>query len=173
MQVRDVTISQEAQENGELFLGPVSCEDREHCLDFLREELGAEGLDESTCRVWSSCGFDKRRLLHLIAKVFELKAPTGGLWKLREILGVAEMTLPRLLVNQYRAPPHIAGLKDVLVSHRGIHCYVDGRGCPSALMGICKKCMRCINHRKMPKFAVAKWIFHVVLAEAFYRAYTP
>jgi hypothetical protein len=46
-----------------------------------------------------------------------------------------------------------------MVSPRGIHCYIDESGCPSAWMSICSECMSAIRSRQLPKFAIANGFF--------------
>ncbi|KAG6954629.1 hypothetical protein JG687_00011703 [Phytophthora cactorum] len=73
---------------------PLSKEEQGHCMELLRRMLGADGLDECACAMY-------------------VVRNDGSDWKyidiLREILGEAGSDVPRLLREQYRASPLIAG----------------------------------------------------------------
>ncbi|GMF39606.1 unnamed protein product [Phytophthora lilii] len=78
---------------------------------------------------------------------------------LREVLGEASSDIPAYLVEQNEARPLIPSLKNVLVSPRGIQCYLDEYSYPSAWVSVCKECNASIRRRKLPKFAIANGFF--------------
>ncbi|GMF11927.1 unnamed protein product [Phytophthora lilii] len=107
------------------FLDPVSPDVQKRCAQELQMALGAEGLDESAC-----CVCDRLVLIQNIVR------REDNDWRfiknLQKILGTRDESLPDKLARQCHAPPHISGLGNVLVSPRGMHCYVDHNGYPSA-----------------------------------------
>ncbi|KAF1782415.1 hypothetical protein GQ600_7805 [Phytophthora cactorum] len=131
---------------------PLSKEEQAQCMELLRRELGADGLDECACAI---C--DRLVLRRDVVR------NDGYDWKymdiLREILGEAGSDVPRLLREQYRASPLVAGLENVMVSPRGIQCYVDESGFPGAWLSVCRDCSASIRRLKLPKFAIANGFF--------------
>ncbi|KAF1790986.1 hypothetical protein GQ600_6025 [Phytophthora cactorum] len=49
-----------------------------------------------------------------------------------ECLGEVDDTIPKRLADQYRVPPHVESLDNVLLSPRGVHVYINANGCPTA-----------------------------------------
>ncbi|KAG1684317.1 hypothetical protein DVH05_028637 [Phytophthora capsici] len=129
------------------FLEPVSFDVQDRCAQELRKALGAEGLDESAC-----CVCDRLVLVQNIVR----REDTD--WRfietLQKVLGTRDESIPDKLARQYQAPPHISGLENVLVSPRGIHCYVDHNGYHNAWIGTCKDCMTSLRENRLPKFAI-------------------
>ncbi|POM71051.1 LOW QUALITY PROTEIN: Hypothetical protein PHPALM_12432 [Phytophthora palmivora] len=113
-------------------------------MERLWNALGAEGLDECVCAVCD------RVVLRCDA---EKKDGSDRIYMngLREVLGEASSDIPLTLLDQYRAPSLISGLENVMVSTRGIQCYIDDYGYPD--------CNSSIRPRKLPKFAIANGFF--------------
>ncbi|KAG6969453.1 hypothetical protein JG687_00003205, partial [Phytophthora cactorum] len=92
---------------------PLSKEEQAQCMELLRRELGADGLDECACAI---C--DRLVLRRDVVR------NDGSDWKymdiLREILGEAGSDVLWLLREQYRTSPLIAGLENVMVSPRAM-----------------------------------------------------
>jgi hypothetical protein len=134
------------------YFQPVSEDEKYRCMDLLRAALGAEGLDECTCAVCD----------RLVLRS-EVERKDGSDWKsmdiLRDVLGEASSDIPPSLLKQYEAPLLIPSLENVLVSPRGIECYLDEDGYPGTWVSVCKECSTCIRRRKLPKFAIANGFF--------------
>jgi len=121
-------------------------------MELLQEELGADGLDECCCLVCD-------RLVLRRDTVRKEGADWQYVDLLCKCLGGAGDDLPEPLRDQYRCPAHIQGLESVLVSPRGVHCYIDDDGNHDAWISICKKCDGCVRSQKLPVFAIANGFF--------------
>ncbi|KAG6943428.1 hypothetical protein JG688_00017600 [Phytophthora aleatoria] len=116
----------------------------------LQLELGAENLDECTC------------LIYTIRKEW---SDWRYIDSTIECLGEVSEIIPNRLADQYRVPPHVESLDNVLLSPRDVRCYNDENGCPTAWLSICKKCDGCICSHKMPKLAIASGFYIGILPE--------
>jgi hypothetical protein len=141
----------EQNPTGNCFPGRVSDDDQMNCMKRLRVALGPIGLDEC-CLICD----------RLVARRDMIRKESSD-WKfvdqLRDCLGEVNASIPIELREQYKLPPHVQGFDGVLVSPRGVHCYIDEDDCPSAWMMICKVCAVAIHDRKLPKFAIVNGFF--------------
>ncbi|GMF31932.1 unnamed protein product [Phytophthora lilii] len=116
-------------------------------------ELGAEGPDECVCAV---C--DRVTLRQ------ETRRVDDSDWKymdqMKKYVKVSQrVKIPDKITAQYRSPSHLPGLDGMLVSPRGIHCYMDDRKMPRAWFLICCECDGSIKECKLPKFSIANGFY--------------
>ncbi|EGZ29345.1 hypothetical protein PHYSODRAFT_294546 [Phytophthora sojae] len=124
----------------ETFDNKPSSEDQAECMKRLQSALGAEELDECVCTV---CG--RLVLCHKSQRVDDLG------WRytneMKRCLKVSNKhELCDELINQYCSPPHLPALEGVMISLRGIHCYMDDSSTPQTWLSL-------------PKFSIANGFF--------------
>lgn len=134
------------------FKNELSDTERQYCLRRLQAALGAYGLDECVCAMCDRLCLrrDSRRMKDTDWCYMD---------KMKATLSVVKANLPGDLVDQYRAPAFMEGLKDVMVSPRGIKRFSDENDSPRAWFTVCKECNRWLDRGKLPKFAIANGFY--------------
>ncbi|OWY98326.1 hypothetical protein PHMEG_00030934 [Phytophthora megakarya] len=134
------------------FDNELSADERAACLERLRKDLGAEGLDECVC---VSC--DRLVLRKHTRRVED--TDLSYLQKMKKLLSVDTTGIPEELVNMFCPPRHLTVLSGASVSPRGIQSYTGDDSSMHSWMSVCSECDKSIQRGKLSKFAIGNGFF--------------